>query len=424
MKPFALISIILTLAALISFLNHRTLKLPGMIAIMLGSQLVSLLFILFHHFGWNYLSIPLEDMLKQIDFKNLLLNGMLGFLLFAGALAVDLKEFKANKWKIATLASLTTIASTLAIGTLIYYLLPWLGLSVSYLYCLLFGALISPTDPIAVLNTFKKLNSPKSITACVEGESLFNDGVGIVLFLTLFGLTVNNHAPSWQSVSILFVQQALGGLAYGALLGIITHFFIKFTQDSKTAILITLMTVTGGYTLALNLNISGALAMVVTGLVVGKSMRNHLSQPHIQESLVVFWEVVDEILNAILFLLLGLELLLIHATTLELWCSIIVIPLILAVRWITVAIPMKLFHLKRAIPPFTIAILTWGGLRGGLAIALALSIPNGQYRELILVMTYAVVAFSILIQGTTINSLVKLANRDKKEPIILPEINT
>lgn len=414
MNSFSLISIILTLTALISFINHRTFKLPGMIAIMLGSQILSLIFIFLHHCGWNYFSIPLIEMIKQIDFKNLLLNGMLGFLLFAGALAVDLKEFKENQWEIITLATLSTIASTFLIGTLTYYLLPVLGFHISYLYSLLFGALISPTDPIAVLNTFKKLNAPSRITACVEGESLFNDGVGIVIFLTLFGLAINNHQPTWQEVSLLFVKQALGGLAYGGILGIITHYFIKFTHDSKTAILITLMTVTAGYTLALNLNISGALAMVVAGLVIGRSMREHLA---------VFWEVVDEILNAILFLLLGFELLLIHATIVEILCAMMIIPLILLVRWITVAIPLKLFHFKRAMHPFTIVILTWGGLRGGLAIALALSIPSGKYRELILVMTYAVVAFSILVQGTTIKTFVNLANREQKPvlPLLEPD---
>ena len=363
------------------------------------------------HTGIADLADKTKNLLIQIDFHNLLMNGMLSFLLFAGSLSIDFSTLKTRQWEIGTLASLSTIASALIVGTLIYYLLPLLGAELPYLYCLLFGALISPTDPIAVLAIFKKIGVPKSLEVCVSGESLFNDGVGIVIFMTLYQLVFNNIPVTWQNVSLLFLEQAIGGIAYGALIGFIAYKLIQQVGGRKMAILITLAVVTGGYSLALAIHISGPLAMVVAGIFVGNKVRKNSKAAKIHDALDMFWEVVDELLNAILFLLIGFELLTIDASNHQLLIVACVIPLVLLIRLITVAIPMKFIQLKRVHEPYTISILTWGGLRGGLAVALALALPPSNHRNLIMTMTYGVVAFAIIVQGLTIKPLAKLAKQ-------------
>jgi len=411
MNAYALASIILTLAVIIGYINHRYIKMQSTIAIMTGSLILSFIFILMQHFGIADIASRTESLLIRTDFHSLLLDGMLSFLLFAGSLSIDFSLLKNRKWEIGILASLSTIASTLLVGTLSYYLLKLCGIPLPFLYCLLFGALISPTDPIAVLAIFKKIGAPKSLEVCVAGESLFNDGVGIVIFLTVYQLAFNHVAITWQNVSLLFLEQAIGGIAYGILLGLIAHHFMGKVNERKMAILITLAVVTGGYTLALAMHISGPLAMVVAGIFVGNKARKNKKENEAQDALEMFWEVIDELLNAVLFLLIGFELLTIHIADYRLFAVVIAIPLVLFVRLITVAIPMKFIQLKRGAEPYTISILTWGGLRGGLAVALALALPPSQYRDLILTMTYGVVLFAVIVQGMTIKPLAKLARK-------------
>lgn len=412
MSPYTLASIILTLAVAIGYINHRFIKLQSTIAIMVGSLLISLLFLLMQHTGLADVADKTKNLLIQTDFHSLLIKGMLSFLLFAGSLTIDFSLLKSRKWEIGILASISTIASTLLIGTAVYYLLFWLGIRMPYVYCLLFGALISPTDPIAVLATFKQIGAPKNLEVCVAGESLFNDGVGIVIFLTLYQLTFQGVPITFQKVSLLFLEQAIGGIAYGALLGIIAHGLIKDIKDPKTIILITLAIVTGGYTFALSIDISGPLAMVVAGLFIGNKVRQSSTETKSNEILKTFWEVIDELLNAVLFLLIGFELLNVNvADARSHWYAVlIVIPLVLLVRLITVAVPMKFLQTRKTHEPYTISVLTWGGLRGGLAVALALTLPPSPYREMILEMTYAVVVFAVIVQGLTIKPLAKLAH--------------
>lgn len=411
MNVYALASIILTLAVAIGYINHRFIKMQSTIAMMVSSLLLSLIFILIQRLGIANVADITKSLLIRTDFHSLLLNGMLSFLLFAGSLSIDFSTLKSRKWEIGILASLSTIASAMLVGTLIYYLLSYFNIQLPYLYCLLFGALISPTDPIAVLAIFKKIDAPKSLEVCVSGESLFNDGVGIVIFLTLYQLTFNNIPITWQTVSLLFLEQALGGIAYGALLGFIAHRLMYKVSDHKMSILITLAIVTGGYSLALALHISGPLAMVVAGIFVGNKMRKNSKETRSNETLETFWEVIDELLNAVLFLLIGFELLTLNTNGHQFIAVLIAIPLVLVIRLITVAIPMKFIQLKRNQEPFTISILTWGGLRGGLAVALALALPPSKYRNLILSMTYGVVVFAVIVQGLTIKYLAKLAKR-------------
>lgn len=414
MNIYALGSMILTLAVLIAYLNHRYIRMQSTIAIMTASLLLSLVLILLHHTGAADIVATTEKAIKEINFSNLLLKGMLSFLLFAGALNIDFNALKDQKWEIGILASLGTLASALIIAGLAYYLLPLIGLSLPFLYCLLFGALISPTDPIAVLATFKQVNAPRKISACVAGESLFNDGVGIVLFTTFYALTFEHTTITTGSVALLFFKQAVGGLAYGVLLGIIVNYLLKYTNDHRIAILLTLAAVTGGYSFALWLDISGPLAMVVTGIMVGSKKHQQSIHIKIEKTLDIFWEVIDEVLNAILFLLIGFELLNIHPDDWEVIALFGAIPLVLIVRLFTVAIPMKFIGLRREQGPYTVAILTWGGLRGGLAVALALSLPPSHHRSIILTMTYGVVAFAVIIQGLTIKPLALLAKQQQR----------
>lgn len=408
MNPYTLCALVLSLTAFIGYINHKTTKVQPTIAIMAGSLIISFFLLLIQHAGLTDLTKHTKDLLIQTNFHRLLMHGMLSFLLFAGSLTIDFQHLKKQRWEIFSLATLSTIASTFFIGLISYELLPLIGIQLPFLFCLLFGALISPTDPIAVLATFKEINAPKPLETCVAGESLFNDGVGIVVFLTIYQLTFSHVPITFTAVSTLFLKQAVGGVFYGVILGFITNKLLRTCSDHKTAVLITLALVTGGYDLALSFGISGPLAMVVAGIFVGNSGAGHEKSSH-SETLHLFWETIDEVLNAILFLLIGFELLAINASFSELWATVAVIPMVLIVRLVTVTIPMKFFQRKRTSEPYTISILTWGGLRGGLAVALALSLPPSKYRDIIITFTYGVVAFAVIIQGLTIKPLARLA---------------
>lgn len=411
MNAYNLTAIILSFVVLVAYANHKLIRMQTTIAVTTVALLLSTAVLILHHFGFTAYTENIQNIVQSLNFRDLLLNGMLSFLLFAGSLTVDFDSLKKQKWEIGTLASLSTIASTLLVGYVIFVVLQWLHIHLSLIECLLFGALISPTDPIAVLATFKEVGAPKSLNTCVAGESLFNDGVGIVLFTTIYQLAYTGHAASWEQVLLLFCQQAVGGIAYGMLLGLLTHWLIKSLDDHNMMILITLGVVTGGYSLALSWNISGPLAMVVAGIFIGKKSQRGKLPEQSQHILLLFWEVIDEALNAVLFLLIGFELLTIKFDTPYLLAGLMAIPLVLLIRLLTVAIPMQVFARWKKHAPWTISILTWGGLRGGLAVALALSLPASDNRSIILAMTYAVVAFAVIVQGLTVKPLVRLAKQ-------------
>lgn len=408
-------ALFITLAVALALLNHHFIKMQASIAMMMGGLLVSFLLIVSHALGMGELSVQATHLLAGVNFHRLLIDGMLSFMLFAGSLNLDMALLNSEKWEIGTLATVGTVVSTMLIGVGSYYVLAWMGVSIPLGVCMLFGALISPTDPIAVLATLKALHAPKRLSVKIAGESLFNDGVGIVIFLTLIDFVFNGQPMQVMPIITLFIQQAIGGLLYGVGLGRCACWMISRLDDAAMAVMLTLAVTTGGYALAQHLGVSGPLAMVVAGLYVGKRNQANRFGLKIRESLNIFWELIDEILNAILFMLIGLEILLIDISSRELLIAMMTVPLVLLVRLLTVAVPMNIFKSFRKYDPLATTTLIWGGLRGGLAIALALSLPETPHRHLILVMTYAVVMFSIMVQGTTIQPLVRMINRRAEE---------
>lgn len=403
---YTIFAFFITLTVIIAYINHRFIRMQPTIALMFASLLISLILLFLAPLG---IQNEMKQFLDKLDFHSLLINGMLSFLLFAGALTVDLNDFLKQKWEIGILASIGTLASTIIVGGLVYLALPLAGIHLGFLYCLIFGALISPTDPIAVLAMCKELKAPGKLTAAIAGESLFNDGVGIVIFLSLYQLIFAGSDMSFAAVSGLFLKEAMGGIIYGLILGLLSFWLIKPLKDTKIEILVTLAVATGGYAAAQAFGISGPLAMVVAGIFLGNTGKHFAMSKSMSKPLFEFWEIIDEILNAILFLLIGFELLLIPYDKWHVLSALVAIPVVLLARWLVVAAPLSAFKLWRQYSPRVITIMTWGGLRGGLAVALALSIPQGTdgSRSLIIAMTYGVVLFSILIQGTTIKPLVK-----------------
>lgn len=417
MDLFDLLAVLLTLTAVFSYINHRFIGLPVSIGVMLIALSMSLVINLFGWLGFG-LERQAEQILANIDFDKTLLHGMLSFLLFAGALHININDLEERKWSIGSMATVGVLVSTFLIGTSTWLVLKWLGIELSYVYSLLFGALISPTDPIAVLGILKTANVPKSLEMKIAGESLFNDGVGVVIFLVILEIATGSHTLSVGHVGMLFLQETVGGGLFGLGLGYLSYLMLKSVDNYQVEIQITLALVTGGYALAHFLHLSGPIAIVVAGLLIGNQGRMLAMSDHTRHHLDLFWELVDEILNAVLFVLIGLEVLLLTFTGQYLLVSLILIPLILLSRFVAVGIPVMLLRPFRTFSPGAIRVMTWGGLRGGISVALALSIPPGPEREIIVAIAYAVVTFSIVVQGLTVEGLVKrttLSERAQQE---------
>lgn len=395
-----LIALTILLAAGFGYLNHRVLKWPSAIGIMVLALVFSLLLLLARSLGLS-LGSHLTQMISAVDFRDVLLNFLLSFLLFAGAIHIDGKKLAKEKLPVTVLALFGTLIATALVGGLTWLVFGWLGHPVPLIYCLIFGTVISPTDPVAVLSILKEARIPSSLELKISGESLFNDGVGVVLFVTMTEIA-RSGSFSMLSFGELFLREAGGGLAFGAILGYAGFLLLRSIEDYKIEVLITLAIVTGGYWLAGHLHISGPLAMVVAGLITGNKTRREGLSHNSWDYLGKFWEMIDEILNAILFMLVGLELLVLKIETVTLWIGLITIPVMLLSRWASVALPVWLLKRKTTFEPHVTAILTWGGLKGGLSIALALSLGQGMYRDTFVVITYIIVVFSILVQGLTI----------------------
>ena len=406
MDFFNVFAILITLTAVFSYINHRYIGLPVTIGVMAIALLVSLLLNLLGPLVFG-LERQAEMLMRSIHFDKALLHGMLSFLLFAGALHVNIDDLLERKWSIGSLATVGTLISTFFIGTLTWWVLGWFSHEMSYIYCLLFGALISPTDPIAVLGILKTVRIPKSLETKIVGESLFNDGVGVVVFLVILEIVTGAHGMNIGHIGLLFVQETVGGALFGLGIGYLAYRMLKSVDNYQVEVLITLALVAGGYALADNLHLSGPIAIVVAGLLIGNHGRLFAMSEETRHQLDTFWELVDEILNAVLFVLIGLEVLILTFTKEYLLLSLIIIPLVLMARFVAIGIPMTLLRSFRTFSPGAVRIMTWGGLRGGISVALALSIPLAPERHLILALTYSVVLFSILVQGLTIEKLVK-----------------
>ncbi|EIP0121274.1 cation:proton antiporter [Vibrio alginolyticus] len=411
-------------AMLIAFVNSKIGKMQTTIAITAGSMVLSLLILIAGQNNWFHLTEIATETVTRINFEDFLLKGILGFLLFAGGLGIKLPNLKDQKWEITVLALGATLFSTFFIGFALYGFCQLIGIQFDLVYCLLFGALISPTDPIAVLAIVKKLDAPKRISTQIEGESLFNDGFGLVIFVTLFTIAFGTEAPTVGSVTLLFIQEAIGGITYGFVLGLLFHYLISATDDHSMELLLTIGVPTAGYAFAEYIHVSGPLAMVVSGIMIGNWTRFIGFSKESEDHLDHFWELVDEFLNGVLFLLIGMSMLLFEFHKEDWIMMAISVPLVLAARYLSVFLSYIGFKRYRKYNPWSVRILTWGGLRGGLALAMALSIPSGIWviqdklidvKEIILVMTYSVVVFSILIQGSTITPMIEKAKAEEKK---------
>ena len=400
-------ALFLTLASIFGYINHIWIKLPHTIGILVITLLFSLSVIAID------LMVPslnlggiVSGIKYNINFSDTLMTGLLSFLLFAGALHVDLEYLAKQKWTIGTMASVGVILSTLIIGYFTYLLFNFLGIQIPLEYCLVFGALISPTDPIAVLGIMKTVDAPKSLEAKISGESLFNDGVGIVVFTILAAIAIssgNETSLSTTSIIHLFVREAIGGIILGLVTGFISYRAIKLINEYNLEILITLALVTLTYSIALNLHVSGPIAVVVAGIMIGNQGKKFAMSKTTSDHLFKFWSLIDEVLNSVLFLMIGFELIGISFTKPILLAVIFSIPIMLIARLTSISLPILIFYQPRNFIP----LLTWGGLRGGISVALALSLPDSPEKNFILAMTYGVVIFSIVFQGLTFRPLLR-----------------
>ncbi len=409
-----LITLLIFLSAGFTLINITVLKLPSTIGLMAIALIMSVIVLISGIFIPHLTDVAVHIM-EEFDFQEVLLHVMLSFLLFAGALSIDLSKLVEERIPILVLATFGVLMSTAIVGFLMFEVFQYVGEPVPLVYCLLFGALISPTDPIAVLALIKKANLSKNLEIKIAGESLFNDGIGVVVFLTI--LSVAERGVDFVSgidITLLFGQEVLGGLAMGAGLGFIGFKLLDYIENDhvELEVLVTLSLVTGGNRIAELLHLSGPLAMVTMGLFIGNEGRSDKLAQATGEYVYKFWHLLDEALNAILFILIGLEMIVIAQTFKADYIAIgmIAVGVVLVARFIGVSIPIMLMSRWRSFEKGTIAILTWGGLRGGLSVAMALSLPDellGVYKDLIVASTYSVVLFSILVQGLTISKLIK-----------------
>ena len=408
MTPFQLLSLLVTLTALLAFVNRRYLRLPTTIGVTVAGLIFSLVLLALGDTALP--GVPaLVHTLAGVKFDEVLFQGLLSFLLFSGALSVNSRALFAQGGAVVTFALVSTVLSVGLVGVLVYGLLHLAGLAVSWPLALLFGAIISPTDPVAVLDLLKRARVPARLEALIAGESLFNDGVGVVLFAVLLAVASGGGALSGLEVAGLFAREALGGVAFGLLLGWLAYRLLRVVDDSVVEVLITLALVTGGYALAQALHVSGPLAMVVAGLLVGRVTETGVLSETTRPRFEGFWHLTEELLNTGLFVLIALEVIAVNFSPLSLLLGLICVPIALLARALSVRLPLLALRRRYRFSPFTSRVMTWGGLRGGIAVALAFSVPAGPGRNTLLVLTYVVVVFSIVVQGLSMERLARRA---------------
>lgn len=406
MTYFQLVGTLLTVLAVFGYLNHRFIKLPDTIGITAVGLLCSLLLALVGS-KTPHVTEAARVLARSLNFPEIVFHGLLGLLLFAGSLHVNLADLAKYKASVFSLATIAVLISTALIGVSAYYLLAFLNIPVPMTYCLMFGAVISPTDPIAVMGILKTAKVPKALEVGISGESLFNDGTGVVAFLVLLGIATGTAAPTVTSVASLLLNEVLGAVVFGLLCGYAGFFLLKGVNSYPVEIIITLALATQGYALAEAFHASAPLAVVIMGLVIGNHGAQSVMSEETRKHLFDFWGLLDEVLTLVLFGLIGLSVLAIDIQREYLLVSVLVIPVALLARYISVAIPLRSIQLFRPITPHASAILTWGGLRGGISVALALSIPEFPGKDALLMCTYSVVLFSLLVQAPTLSKVLR-----------------
>lgn len=411
MELYYSFSALIVLASIFSYLNYRFLKLPSTIGIMVIAIVVSIFLVSFGETVLPRTFGHLHNLMTGIDFTEVLMGAMLNFLLFAGGIHINIDDLKEQFVPVVIFSTAGVVISTFVVGFGMYYLLPLVGISLPFIYCLLFGALISPTDPVAVLSILKQANVSKSLETKVAGESLFNDGMAVVVFTVVLQLAIGNAVDlNIESIGLLLLKEAGGGLLLGVVLGWITSRLMREVDDYIISVLVTLSVVMGGYLLARQMHISGPLTMVAAGLFMGNFNVKFKMKSVTQDYLIKFWELIDEILNAVLFLFIGFELLMIKDLSHYMIPGLVAIAVVLLARFISIWGPTKFMSFRTRFSPQTVKVLVWGGIRGGVSIALALSIPKNENSTIVLSITYCVVVFSIIVQGLTI---AKVANPKK-----------
>ena len=407
MDIFHLFSILIVLVAAFAYINYRYIKLPAAIGLMMVSLVFSISLIILGYLNTG-VTEQMQNWLGQFHFSELLLDSMLSFMLFAGAIHIRFEDLKQERLSIILFSTISVVLNTVLVGSVFFYIFPLFGFDIPYIHCLLFGSLVSPTDPIAVLSILKQAGVSKSLETKIAGESLFNDGVAVVVFLSILHVAQSSSGEfHLNEILILFAKEAFGGLLLGLVFGWIGYKLISTIDNYQVEVMITLAVVMGGYTLAYYTHVSGPLAMVVAGLITGNHGKTLGMSSVTADYVDKFWEIIDEILNAALFVLIGLELILIEISTTTLIISSIAIVIGLVARYITLFIPSLLIRFKERIGHKTLLLLTWGGLRGGISVALALSLTQELNKDLFVTITYLVVCFSILVQGLTVGKLAK-----------------
>ena len=413
---FEIAAVLLALSAFFGWINHVFIKLPHTIGLLLIALVASLCLLaaekVFPSLG---MTDTFQNIIGQIDFYSTVMEGMLAFLLFAGALHVNFEKMADQRWPIMLMATVGVVLSTFIVGTGFWYLTGLFGVEIPFAWALVFGALISPTDPVAVLSLLKSVNIPPALEAKIAGESLFNDGVGVVVFTIVVAIAIggNGEGVDFLHVAELFVVEALGGAVLGLITGWIAYRVMATMDEYTLEILISLGIVAATYAIALRLHLSGPIAVVITGLLLGNRGKKVGMSDSTAEHLFSFWHLIDEILNSVLFLLIGLEVLIVAIDPSFGWLIVLTIPLVLFARLSAVSLPILLLSRFRTFTPGAIPVLTWGGLRGGISVALVLSLPDGANKPLLLTATFAVVLFSVIVQGVTVTKVIN-ATVDRK----------
>jgi monovalent cation:H+ antiporter, CPA1 family len=402
---FDLAALLLTLSALFGWVNRRIIRLPHTIGLLVMGLAASLLLVLLDlAFPSHSLSEQLKQPLEQIDFTQVMMNGMLAFLLFAGALHLDMHALRDRAWPVAFLALIGTVISTIVVAFAFYGAARLFNYPLPLAWALVFGALISPTDPVAVLSTLKNVNVPPALEVEMQGEALFNDGVGVVLFTALVAYAAGSagEANAFGGLLESVLRDAFGGLALGAVTGYIAYRAMRAIDDFPVEVLITLALVTGTYALAQKVGTSGPLAVVAAGLLIGERAPRYAMSERTRTYVSALWTLIDEVLNSVLFLLIGLEVLVLRFEPSAAWLAFAAIPIVLVARIISVSTPLLLFRWSDKLSARNIPFLTWAGLRGGISVALALALPDSPSKAAILAATYALVLFTIIVQGSTL----------------------